>query len=142
MADEKPTALVPEVVPEKKVGTLRSDAQAAILQIEDRLLEKNVRIIEAISDAPEVEGPDPPPEWIEKYGPKEAKRRHRIACHALLNSKQAPVYLDHATKVATGIMKARASRQEAAGGPAINIQVVVNGDVNVTAYPTQKVDPE
>lgn len=143
MADDK--ALTPEVILEKAAvnaakGTLRSNVPAALAQIEDRILTKSSRIVQSALSASELDDDavGPPADWVERWGEKEARKRYRIAMDARRNSKNAPVYLELAKATTTGILKSKASRQEAEKGAAINIQVNIGGDVKV--YPEREVN--
>lgn len=57
--------------------------------------------------------------WVKEYGEEEAKRKYRVASAGWLPSKEAPVAIAEATKIAVGIIKARAS--EKSGSRIINV---------------------
>lgn len=144
-ADEK--ALTPDAIIEKAAvnaakGTLRSNVPAALAQIEDRLLTKSARIVQSALSASELDDDavGPPGDWVTKWGEKEARRRFRIAMDARRNSKNAPVYLEHAKAMTTGILKAKGGRQDPDKGAPLNIQVNIAGDVKV--YPEIEVSGE
>lgn len=143
MADDK--ALTPEVILEQAAvnaakGTIRTDVPKALAQIEDRLLTKAAAVEDAILLAKELDDDavGPPAEWVTKWGEHGARKRFRIAMDARRNSKNAPVYLEHAKAMTMGLLKVKASRSQGEQGTPLNIQVNIGGDVNV--YPKRVVD--
>jgi hypothetical protein len=99
--------------------------QDGLRRLEDELLANSLAVVGGVCDFAELDLADLdkiPEGWIEAYGPEEAKKRHRIAKAGWMNNKDAPVAINTATKVLTGIVRARAT--EKAGPKQLNINMV------------------
>lgn len=122
------TALVPA-----PAGQLASEKKQIdkIRQREDAIYEKGLDVVDGYESAAEIEGDErePPKEWVEELGEKGAKKRLRVAKHALLSKKDAPIYLELTKATVTGIQKAR----EARGNTTIN---ALNATFLLAAPPT------
>jgi len=93
-------------------------------QVVDQLFQESASIVASAMRFADIEGDedDPPEQWIEQLGEKEAKKALRIAKFAQIPSKNAPIALEMAQKVLTGLIRAKMDRP--AEGRPINIQIV------------------
>ena len=99
-----------------------AEERQVLKTIEDRVFEQAAGVVEAaLMFAECADGEEPWAEWVEKYGLKQARIKHRIAQAARLNSREAPFGLRLATSVTIGAMKSRALRDAA---PTLNMQLV------------------
>ena len=102
------------------VGRKAIDRHIEVL--EDTVFEDSLRVIGAALKFADIDSPDPPAEWVDEYGDKEARVRHRIATFATMNAKDAPVALKLAATTLIGLTKARAMR--GAAPKSLNVQLV------------------
>lgn len=117
--------------------------QANFRKIEDELFQDAAAVIRgglrAIDLETEAEGPlRIPPEWIQQFGDKEAKRMFRAAKYALNNAREAPVLLKIASDTFSGIAKARAT--EKSGPKTLNMVVAEMPSVDLPVYGSIVVD--
>jgi hypothetical protein len=105
-------------------GLARAPVAAEEL-IEEQIFDQSCRVVSAAMAFADIDPgqPEPPPEWVEIYGPEEAKRRLRIASSAWLSKKDAPMGISVAMQIHTGITTARARRGET-GGRVLNVGVL------------------
>jgi hypothetical protein len=115
-----------KIVKKKQTTMTHSDLQQDGLRLlEDELYTGSLAVVGGTFDFAELDEKDldkMPEGWIDSYGEKEAKKRHRIAKAGWMPNKEAPVALTLATKVLTGIVRARAT--EKAGPKQLNINMV------------------
>lgn len=125
--DAEPTI---ELVPrEPDTPALPRKVQALQDIVFDRM-SANVEAAASFGDL-DPENPDViPPEWIAEHGQKEAKRRHRIARYALLNSKEVPFGMKMSQGTFEHILKIKAA--EKGGDRTLNVQMVT---LNVSPAP-------
>lgn len=110
-------------------------AQERLSSIEDELFERSMQIVAGALSAPGLDPANPmeiPQEWIEELGEPEARKRHRAAIDATMNSREAPVYLKTAENMAGVIIRARAT--EKAAPKHLNIQAVVIPVAETTVF--------
>lgn len=107
---KRPTAVV---VPSPPDQIAKLDA------VIDRVFDKHIGVLEAAGDWADIDTDgspeqvqqalkEPPREWVERYGKKEAKRRLRIARAALAPTKDAPVGLKLSQGIVSAMVKAKA----------------------------------
>jgi hypothetical protein len=133
MASSPPETVAVVVPAPAGLSSRRSEAELAqegLRQIEDSLYEQSSEILSDAFRAPELDGEGQMPEaWLEKYGPDRVEKMTRVARHASLPSKEAPVYLQMAQKTQAAISKARAA---AGTGPKVlNMTLVQMPGANV-----------
>ena len=138
--EAEPEVLVGEVIPSsepiirtKKGRTLskknREDEalkQEDILKgLQDRIFKSSLQIGVDVFDFnaidPQLKMEEDPvfKQWVEDFGDPEARRKYRVAAAGWLPSKEAPMAISEATKMAVGIIKARAV--EKGGARTINV---------------------
>ena len=122
-----------EVVDEPE--KLRTAAQATLVAplrekfrgMEDAINERFLKTLDDASYARDIDAETGelivPEDW-EDLPPEEREKRKRVALDAHRNKKSAPVYLDLAVRVVTGLAKARASEKEVVERK-LNVQVAV-----------------
>lgn len=124
---------------EKRELSFREKQQERLREVEDEILADSFTVVGAAINFCEL---DPenideiPPEWIEKYGEKTARERHRVAKSAWLSAKNAPVGIKAAMQTSLGIVKARAT--EKASPKSLSMTLV-----KMTAmheYPSQEIE--
>jgi|GEM_PF-4792337 len=107
--------------------------------VEDELYKESLQVTRDTMAFREIEpsAEEPPEEWIENLGKKEAWRRFRVAQAAWLNSKEYPVGIKMGMQVASNIIRARATEKTA---PKLAVNVVTLTQVGTGQYPKQEVD--
>ena len=98
------------VVPEESIDlteTRADNALATLRDIEDRLLQGGMDIVQGAMRAPDLMEVEPPQAWVTEYGYERARRMHAAAQAALSNAKDAPVFLKMAENTVKSIIKAR-----------------------------------
>lgn len=99
--------------------------QEKLRGLEDDLLEHSLEVVGGTCSFAEL---DPekfeeiPQHWIDELGEEAANRKHRLARAGWLPAKEAPVAITTATKIVTGIVRARAT--EKAGPKSLNMNIV------------------
>jgi hypothetical protein len=114
----------------------REERLSRIRDLEDDILERSCRVVDAGMAWGEVEfnQPEPPREWVEQYGEKAARDRLNIAKAAWMPQSQAPVGLKLAAQVLVGIAKARGLRVAQTNNQ-LNVQICL-------PPPTSKAHPD
>jgi hypothetical protein len=114
------------IVPSQKRELTREETLMEDMQtLENEMYHDHLKVMAGVAGFADL---DPenideiPQKWIEDMGPSEAKRKHRVAKAAWLPNKDAPIAIQTSTKVAVGIIRARAT--EKAGPKSLNIQMV------------------
>lgn len=123
---EVPAEIVPDNAPETKIVALPESISNGLARIEDDLLDKSAKIVDAVQAFAEIDPSDehPPAEWVEKYGKKAAIERHRLARAGWMSTKEAPIGIKVAHDTMMGIMRVRSQRQ-VAGSINVAIQKAV-----------------
>lgn len=80
---------------------------------------------------------EPPLEWVQHLGLKEAQKRHRVARAAWMANKDAPAGLKIANQVMAAVVKGREAR--AVSEKPMNVQVSVAVDPDVYEYAVKEV---
>lgn len=99
-------------------------------ELEDKILENGLRVIEGVSRFAEID-PELPNEpsraMIDDYGhdTERLKQAQRLARYALSNAKEAPVGIAVMSRVVVGLAKARAAREQAPR--TLNVAIINNG---------------
>lgn len=127
LAEEAPLA---EVL-DKEEGEFFRDIQAGIYQSASKVIEDTL-LFAQIDPA----DPNPPREWVDRWGPEEAERKLRIARTGWMTQKDAPVGTTLAARQLLGIMKAKA--MEEAAPRSLSITLVQGGQA--PAYPEKLLD--
>lgn len=126
------------------LASTRESREEALAACEDRVYERNLRIVESMTHFAEVDparvngegevispGTTEPPEaWVRELGPEGAAERLRIAKLAYISTKDAPVGMTAAKSIVSGLAKARAVREAGRGNLQLNVMAV---------FPTQQV---
>lgn len=80
-------------------------------RMEDQLADDCFRVITSAMKFAEIDDSgNPPEEWVEQYGEKEARIRYKLAVAGSMNVSEAPFALKMATQTMVAVLKARASR--------------------------------
>ncbi len=106
---------------------------ARLKGLESKLLEDSLEVVTSVCEFAELDPEKvtaPPQEWIDELGGKEAWKKYRMVMAGWLNSKEAPIGIQVATKVSIGIIRARASSKVAP--QTLNIT-----QIEMTVAPTQ-----
>jgi len=115
-----------KVIKRKETSLTAAEVQQAALKgVEDRLYEGVLDVVGGTCAFAELDPSDlntVPEEWIKDFGKIAAEKRHRIARAGWLTAKEAPIGISTATKVAIGIIRARAA--EKAGPKNLNVTLV------------------
>jgi len=122
VADQIQTALV-----RKSQESLSEPLQNRFRAMEDAINERFLTMLEDASYARDVDPRMPelvPPEEWKTLDPDERMKRLRIAMAAWENKKNAPVFLDLAARVVTGMAKARAAEKQVER-PQLNVVAVI-----------------
>jgi hypothetical protein len=93
--------------------------------LEDDLLESSLAVVGGTCDFAELDPEDfntIPQAWIDELGEERAAKKHRMAKAGWLPAKEAPIAISTATKIVTGIVRARAT--EKSGPRSLNINMV------------------
>ncbi|MHC4647300.1 MAG: hypothetical protein ACYTBJ_17555 [Planctomycetota bacterium] len=105
--------------------SIEEQAMRGMKKLEQTMLDSSMRVITDTCNFDELD-PDNidaiPEKWIEEHGELEAKRKHRVAKAGWLPNKEAPIAIQTATKIAIGIIRARAT--EKSGPKILNIQPI------------------
>lgn len=113
-----------EIVPDAPAGSLSVPTKAdELAQIENAVYERNLAIVHAATYFADIEPgtTEPPKEWVDEVGEKEAKRRLRVANGAWMGAKDAPVGISISKAVVSSMAKARAMRD--GGDRTLNVVV-------------------
>lgn len=99
--------------------------QSKIAALEDEVFQTSVGVVQAMLDFHLVtpDQQEPPPEWVEEWGQQAAEQRLRVAKAGWMPNSLKPSGLDVATRIVTGIARARGSRQQAIGPAEINVKL-------------------
>lgn len=106
----------------------KEDRLARIVELEDRVFETAMGVIEATLAFHEVtfDQKDPPPEWIERFGEEGARRRLNVAKAGWLPASHAPAAVKYSLQAAAGIGRMRGNRvQVNANSVNVKIQQIV-----------------
>jgi hypothetical protein len=120
---------------------------ARMIEIEDEVFQTAAGIMQATLDFCHVE-PDqaePPPEWVERYGPEAAKRRLAVAKAGWMPRSLAPSGAQLAQQVVTGIARARRHQMNAGGPREINAKIALPaptsaGMPGAPEYPSKEIE--
>ncbi|HET8958032.1 MAG TPA: hypothetical protein VFM95_06215 [Microcella sp.] len=120
--------------------------QSKIAALEDEVFQTSVGVVQAMLDFHLVDPKqqDPPPEWVELYGEEAARQRLAVAKAGWMPNSLKPSGLDVATRIVTGIARARGNRQVT--GPAeINVKLSLPAPTSATqpgapVYPTKEIE--
>ena len=120
--------------------------QSKIAALEDEVFQTSVGVVQAMLDFHLVtpQQQDPPPEWVEQWGEEAARQRLAVAKAGWMPNSLKPSGLDVATRIVTGIARARGARQ--VSGPAeINVKLSLPAPTSVgqpgaPVYPTKEVE--
>lgn len=118
------------------------DKELALLREVDRRIESSANeIVEGTMRAFDVpfDATACPEGWKELYGPEEAERRFRIAKAAQLPTASAPVALKLAHQMKSGIMAAKAKRND---GPKTMNVALVKMTAPLPNFPVIEVPPD
>lgn len=110
--------------PTNSPSTAISSAAQRLKALEDDILERSMRTVEAALHWEDID-PDvtePPAEWVESIGYEAAKKRLRVAKAAWMSAKEAPVALNMARTTALGITKVRSALK--ISSPTLQINLV------------------
>lgn len=90
----------------------REQRLARLEDMENEIFHRAAGVLNAVMSFHEVtpHQQEPPPEWVEEFGPEGAKQRLAVAKTGWLPQSLAPNATKLATQVATGILRARGHR--------------------------------
>jgi hypothetical protein len=116
---EEARAELAEVLPQPQSMALQ---HSRLQEIQDQILERSLGVVDGAVRFAEIDrdATEPPVEWLEELGEKEAMRRFRIAKAAWEGAKTSPTAFKVATQMAVGILRAKASET---GPRTLNIQI-------------------
>ena len=99
--------------------------QARIADLQDEVFQTSVGVVQAMLDFHRVtpDQQEPPPEWVAEFGQAAAEQRLRVAKAGWMRNSEKPAALDVATRVVTGIARARGGRQAQLGPAEINVKL-------------------
>lgn len=99
--------------------------QQKIAELEDEVFQTSVGVVQAMLDFHLVtpDQQEPPPDWVEKWGREAAEQRLRVAKAGWMPNSLAPAATGLASRIVTGIARARGSRQQALGPAEINVKL-------------------
>lgn len=103
------------------------DAAAArmtrIAEVEDEVFQTSAAVVQATLDFHLVEPgqQDPPPEWVEEYGERAARQRLAVAKAGWMPNSLAPAAVQLASRIVTGIARARRTGPQSIGSAEINV---------------------
>lgn len=120
--------------------------QSKIAALEDEVFRTSVGVVQAMLDFHLVtpDQQDPPIDWVREYGELAARQRLAVAKAGWMPNSLKPSGLDVATRIVTGIARARGSRQVT--GPAeINVRLTLPQPTSAAqpgapVYPTKEVE--
>lgn len=117
---EEPVRLVPTQLVEE------TDEATRLKAVEDEVYEVNLDITRDTARFCEIgfDATEPPAAWVRELGMERALRRFRIAKGAQMAAKDAPVAIQMAARVVTGLAKARAM-ERSGGSKELNVQIVM-----------------
>lgn len=121
---------------------VKKDDLPGLREYTDKLKQKvyadSLETLDAASGAFDIEPEQDvvPPEWVEMYGDREARRRHRIALAAQKSNKEAPYALKMAVANVTAHQKATAISEQAKIGT-LSVNFI---NVQAPEFPRQKLD--
>lgn len=120
---------------------------ARIQAVEDRIADRCAEVIEGMLDFDMVElnQLEPPPEWVEKYGPEVARRRLVSAKGGKAPAYEAPSAQKVAVQVYNGIVRGRAFRSIKVTQNNLNVKIQLPAPtskefVETEAYPTKEIE--
>ena len=138
-----PTALLREVHGEEG----KASRLARMLDIEDEVFQTAAGVVQASLDFFQVrpDQPDPPPEWVERYGAEAARQRLEVAKAGWMPQSLAPSAVKLASQVVTGIARARRHSAMNAGPREINVKIALPaptsaGMPGAPEYPSKEVE--
>lgn len=136
--EEPPVEVEAEIVEKPPAPVDNTPVGRWLAQRQRKIFEESAEVLETALLAREIDPmePEPPNEWVLRWGEKEAARRYRVACSAWQNAKQAPVLLKLAKEAFVGISKALA--EDKSGPRVLNLQIVaMPGTSAVPMFPEQ-----
>lgn len=88
-------------------------SEAGLTALEDQILGECVAVVSAAARFAEISPTDeePPEDWVEQLGEKEAWKAFRVAQQAWLPKKDAAMGVELSAKLTIGIMAARSRRK-------------------------------
>lgn len=107
------------------------DQDTRLKAVEEELYETNLRICQDTTRFCEVafDAVSPPEAWIRELGVEGAWKRFRVAKGAQMAAKDAPVGIQMAGRIVSGLAKARAM-ERSEGSKALNVQIVLMPQVH------------
>lgn len=104
----------------------REKRLALMTDLEDGILERSLRVLDGYLAFEEVrpDTPEPPKEWVEKYGREAAERRLAMARVGWMPANFTPGAFKVAQQFVTGTQRARQERS-AGVGTQLNVQIVL-----------------
>ena len=121
--------------------------QSKIAALEDEVFQTSVGVVQAMLDFHLVtpDQQEPPAEWVERWGEAAARQRLAVAKAGWMPNSVKPSGLDVATRIVTGIARARGSRQQAMGPGEINVKLVLPPPTSAAqpgapVYPSKEVE--
>jgi hypothetical protein len=98
---------------------------ARIEELENEIFERAAGVVNAYLSFAEVtpQQQEPPPEWVEKYGPEGAKQRLAIAKAGWLPASVAPAGAKLAVQAQIGISRGRAYKQARLTQNNLNVKI-------------------
>lgn len=121
--------------------------QSKISALEDEVFQTSVGVVQAMLDFHLVtpDQQEPPPEWVEEWGREAAEQRLRVAKAGWMPNSLKPSGLDVATRIVTGIARARGSRQASIGPAEINVKLQLPMPTSAAqpgapVYPTKEIE--
>jgi hypothetical protein len=127
------------------------DAVAArmerISEIEDEVFQTSAAVVQATLDFHLVrpDQQEPPPEWVEEYGLEAALQRLAVAKAGWMPNSQAPAAVGLASRIVTGIARARRTGIQALGPREINVKLTLPVPTSAAqpgapVYPTKEIE--
>ena len=149
MTEAEPEVLVPEIVPSSEpiIRTKNARREQALTReeearkqedilkgLQERVFKSSLQISADVFDFNHIDPTkrmeeDPIfQQWTKDFGDEEARRKYRVAAAGWLPSKEAPMAIAESTKMAVGIIKARAV--EKGGSRTINVgKLFMQGEI-------------
>jgi hypothetical protein len=120
--------------------TEQEKAQEVLRTVQDDLFAESMRVTRDMLAFREIapDATEPPIEWIAELGEKEARKRFNVARAAWLPGNAAPIGFKHATTMAVGIIRAKATEKSAPQN--LNVMVVQLTEQPMMKYPEMEVE--
>jgi len=111
LREEMPADIVKaEPVPIEETG-----GEVLVQRVVDQLFEESTKVVAAAMRFADIEvgATEVPRAWVAEMGQEEAEKAFRIAQFAQMSKKEAPIGLELAARLATGITKSKMERDNA-----------------------------